>query len=323
MDYPTSNPLIKYVRAGDHMEPAIEGDVVTYYRSSEVDELLSQMRPPEPSTPRADLETIAAIFQHWLDFDATRWREHCKEEPTDDVHMSRSMPETPRRSVVKAWVAALRAAQPPSAALALVRKQAEDDGLWFQAATAPEAYLQQELRKLHAAVEGVTETKSVTDDFKRKTIEQMNEITGDGRPVEKPACRACKGTGRIETGTVVNGVAEVVACDCTPDETSEVSVRATPPTGRPPVTHGTPYAIEPGETAAHKPWCDSLRFIAGADVHLACNCRPVETSATHCPHGYTIANLKDGTDTCRGCCQHNWNEDAICRNCGAVDPHEN
>lgn len=175
-----------------------------------------------------------------------------------------------------------RLAPEPSAALALVRKQAEDDGLWFQAATAPEAYLQQELRKLHAAVEGVTETKSVTDDFKRKTIEQMNEITGDGRPVEKPACRACKGTGRIETGTVVNGVAEVVACDCTPDETSEVSVRATPPTGRPPVTHGTPYAIEPGETAAHKPWCDSLRFIAGADVHLACNCRPVETRARPC-----------------------------------------
>lgn len=36
----------------------------------------------------------------------------------------------------------------------LVAQQAEDDGLWFNAATAPEAYLQQELRKLHAAVEG-------------------------------------------------------------------------------------------------------------------------------------------------------------------------
>jgi len=35
----------------------------------------------------------------------------------------------------------------------LVAQQAEDDGLWFNAATAPEAYLQQELRKLHAAVE--------------------------------------------------------------------------------------------------------------------------------------------------------------------------
>ena len=36
--------------------------------------------------------------------------------------------------------------------------QADDDGLWFEAETAPEAYLQQELRKLHAAIEG-------TDDF--------------------------------------------------------------------------------------------------------------------------------------------------------------
>jgi hypothetical protein len=37
--------------------------------------------------------------------------------------------------------------------LELVHKQAEDDALWFQAMTASEAYLQQELRKLHAAVE--------------------------------------------------------------------------------------------------------------------------------------------------------------------------
>ena len=36
----------------------------------------------------------------------------------------------------------------------LVDEQAEDEGLWFLAATAPEAYLQQELRRLHAAIEG-------------------------------------------------------------------------------------------------------------------------------------------------------------------------
>lgn len=36
---------------------------------------------------------------------------------------------------------------------AIVDEQAEDEGLWFVAATAPEAYLQQELRRLHAAVE--------------------------------------------------------------------------------------------------------------------------------------------------------------------------
>ena len=40
-----------------------------------------------------------------------------------------------------------------TAALALVNEQAEDDGLWFVARTAPEAYLQQELRRLHAALE--------------------------------------------------------------------------------------------------------------------------------------------------------------------------
>ena len=35
----------------------------------------------------------------------------------------------------------------------VVDAQAEDDGLWFIARTAPEGYLQQELRKLHAVVE--------------------------------------------------------------------------------------------------------------------------------------------------------------------------
>lgn len=35
----------------------------------------------------------------------------------------------------------------------LVDKQAEDAGLWFQAKTAAEAYLQQELRRLHAVIE--------------------------------------------------------------------------------------------------------------------------------------------------------------------------
>lgn len=35
----------------------------------------------------------------------------------------------------------------------LVDAQAEDDGLWFEAQTAPEAYLQQELRKLHTLIE--------------------------------------------------------------------------------------------------------------------------------------------------------------------------
>lgn len=37
--------------------------------------------------------------------------------------------------------------------IALVEKQAEDEGLWFIAQTAPEAYLQQELRRLHGSIE--------------------------------------------------------------------------------------------------------------------------------------------------------------------------
>lgn len=40
----------------------------------------------------------------------------------------------------------------------MVNAQAEDEGLWFNARTAPEAYLQQELRKLHAEIERIAET---------------------------------------------------------------------------------------------------------------------------------------------------------------------
>ena len=39
-------------------------------------------------------------------------------------------------------------------AMALINEQAEDDCLWFGAATASEEYLQQALRRLHAALEG-------------------------------------------------------------------------------------------------------------------------------------------------------------------------
>lgn len=37
----------------------------------------------------------------------------------------------------------------------LVKEQIEDEGLWFKATTAPEAYLQQELRRLHCVLEGL------------------------------------------------------------------------------------------------------------------------------------------------------------------------
>ncbi len=36
---------------------------------------------------------------------------------------------------------------------AMVDAQANDPALWFNAETAPEAYLQSELRKLHACIE--------------------------------------------------------------------------------------------------------------------------------------------------------------------------
>jgi hypothetical protein len=40
---------------------------------------------------------------------------------------------------------------------ALVDEQAEDERIWFLVETAPEGYLQQQLRKLHALIEDVAE----------------------------------------------------------------------------------------------------------------------------------------------------------------------
>jgi len=53
----------------------------------------------------------------------------------------------------RAKAAERRAFEPHSALRKIVDLQAADDGLWFEARTASEAYLQQELRKLHAAIE--------------------------------------------------------------------------------------------------------------------------------------------------------------------------
>lgn len=52
----------------------------------------------------------------------------------------------------------------------LVAAMAEDDGLWFVAQTASEAYLQQELRKLCAAIEGI-----LPDDCARAALAKVQE----------------------------------------------------------------------------------------------------------------------------------------------------
>lgn len=73
--------------------------------------------------------------------------------------LAEDLSHTPNRDWVeslihKAVVAALGETEAANErVLGLVSDQAEDEGLWFNAQTAPEAYLQQELRRLHAAIE--------------------------------------------------------------------------------------------------------------------------------------------------------------------------
>jgi len=64
-----------------------------------------------------------------------------------------------------------------------VNKQAEDDGLWFCAKTAPEAYLQQELRKLHTVCEAALKNPSDAGGFEEladdaKDSRYSNEFIG-------------------------------------------------------------------------------------------------------------------------------------------------
>lgn len=66
-------------------------------------------------------------------------------------------------------------------AVELASVQAEDDGLWFIAESASEAYLQQELRKLHAAIEGVTPAECARrDDTPILPLDRLLELRSAG-----------------------------------------------------------------------------------------------------------------------------------------------
>ena len=64
-----------------------------------------------------------------------------------DLHHNMYLLEKNSRQIVPELVEKLERIQ------TFVNKQAKDDGLWFVAKYASEAYLQQELRKLHALIE--------------------------------------------------------------------------------------------------------------------------------------------------------------------------
>ena len=79
--------------------------------------------------------------------------------------------------------------------LEIVNQQAEDEGLWFEAQTAPEAYLQQELRRLHAAVEGWPGAEEV-----ERLRAALAEIAkGEGRFSRDPYEHACNTIESMKT----------------------------------------------------------------------------------------------------------------------------
>jgi hypothetical protein len=82
----------------------------------------------------------------------------------------------------------------------IVDAQAEDVGLWFKAQTAPEAYLQQELRRLHAAIERdpavpVSALRALVDRWKDDDDSSTDWFTRDDCADELAAlCDAAEGT---------------------------------------------------------------------------------------------------------------------------------
>lgn len=79
-------------------------------------------------------------------------------------------------------------------ALALISEQAENQGIWFVAQTAPEAYLQQELRRLHEVIEGKSQEQCGREALVK--VFDIKEV--EGRPDLKSAEQALLAEFRIE-----------------------------------------------------------------------------------------------------------------------------
>ena len=71
----------------------------------------------------------------------------------------------------------------------IVNRQAEDEGLWFVALTAPEAYLQQELRRLHAAIEEIASPSEQPSDAGEQPLMKL----GFGAPEIKESLANLQG----------------------------------------------------------------------------------------------------------------------------------
>ena len=67
--------------------------------------------------------------------------------------------------------------------LRIVEAQANDPGLWFVAQTAPEGYLQSELRRLHAAIESLSQPEPQAMPLPRP--EQEGEGMNTGPPASE------------------------------------------------------------------------------------------------------------------------------------------
>ena len=90
--------------------------------------------------------------------DETMLRKWTFEDVIEHLEDARVIEPINELEVYRKWIPLLRIKKAQEntedEVASVIEQQANDEGLWFNAQTASEAYLQQELRRLHAIIEG-------------------------------------------------------------------------------------------------------------------------------------------------------------------------
>ena len=90
--------------------------------------------------------------------DETMLRKWTLEDVIEHLEDAKTIEPINELEVYRKWIPFLRIKKvqenTEDEVVSVIEQQANDEGLWFNAQTASEAYLQQELRRLHAIIEG-------------------------------------------------------------------------------------------------------------------------------------------------------------------------
>ena len=99
-----------------------------------------------------EFDNCGDVIEDW--FNSCNIQGIAKMETIELTELVECMRDIEKRKTLEAAIARIEALEAADSLIKhLVNEQAEDEGLWFVAETAAEAYLQQELRRLHRLIE--------------------------------------------------------------------------------------------------------------------------------------------------------------------------